>query len=141
AIIFRLGRVVQHVDYARATNARRVVYAGLGKVVVIAKLLGASLREELHVVLTAEMQAPSGARFDACRLQPFAHPVGAECALIDALGFRIKFRDVERASGDAITAADAMLLLKIDDAVGVLDDGSIGRARVETSRVGAVHAL
>src|ERR1700686_2411031 len=141
AVIFRLGGVVQYVDYARAADARWIVDACFGEIVMITKLLGASLGEELHVVLAAEMQAPCWARFDACRLQPFAHAVGTERALVDALGFRVEFGNVEGATGDAVTAADAVLLLKIDDAVGVLHNGAVGGASGEASGIGAVHAL
>src|SRR6266436_4605224 len=132
---------MQNVDHSSAADARRVIYAGLGEIVMIAKLLGTILGEELHVVLAAEMQATCGAGFDACRLQPFADAVGTEGALVDSLGLGIEFGNVERAAGNAVTAADAVVLLKIDDAVRVLNDGAIGGARGEASRVGTVHAL
>src|SRR5256884_5478103 len=48
---------------------------------------------------------------------------------------------VEWAAGNAVTAADAVGLLEVHDAVGVLDDGPIGGTRRETTRGGAVHAL
>src|SRR5260370_29234285 len=140
AIIFRLSGVVQYIDYARAADARRVIYAGFREIVVIAELLGASLREELHVVFAAEMQATCGARFDACRLQPFAHAVRTQRAFVNPFGRRIEFRDVEGASADAVAAADAVGLLEIDDAIGVLHDGPVRGTRRQTSRLGTMHA-
>src|SRR6266446_10859080 len=104
---------MQNVDHSGAADARRVIYAGLGEIVMIAKLLGTILGEELHVVLAAEMQATCGAGFDACRLQPLADAICAERAFVDSFGFRIEFGNVEGAAGDAVTAADAVVLLKI----------------------------
>ena len=49
-------------------------------------------------------------------------------------------RDVERAAGLAVAAADAVLLLEVDDAVRVLHDRAGRRARPQAARVGAVHA-
>ena len=53
----------------------------------------------------------------------------------------VELRDVERAARDAVLTADAVLLVEVDDAVRVLDDGAVGRARAEAARVLAVHAL
>src|SRR5260370_647345 len=103
--------------------------------------LRATLSEKLHVVLAAEMQAPCGARFDACRLQPFAHAVRTQRAFINSFGRRIEFWDVERASGDAVAAADAVGLLEIDDAIGVLHNGPVRGPRRQTSRLCTMHAL
>src|SRR5208282_3208600 len=47
----------------------------------------------------------------------------------------------EGATGDAVAATDAVGLLEVHDAVGVLDDGAVGRAGSEAAGVGAVHAL
>ncbi|MCY1456255.1 hypothetical protein D9M71_734630 [compost metagenome] len=49
-------------------------------------------------------------------------------------------RDVEGAAGDAVTATDAMVLVEVDDAVGMLDDRSRARAGLQAAGVGAVHA-
>src|SRR5258708_37527615 len=87
------------------------------------------------------MKTPGGARFDAGRLEPHVDTVRAKRALEDFLRFRIELGDVERAAGQAILAADAVLLMEIDDAVGVLYDGAIGRTGAQASRIGAMHAL
>src|SRR4029077_20919124 len=42
-------------------------------------------------------------------------------------------------AGDAIAAADAVLFLKVDDAVGVLHDRARRRTSLEASGVFAVH--
>ncbi len=132
---------MQHVNHAGASHALRIVHAGIREVGVNAKLFGASFSKELHIVLAAEVQAARGAGLDAGGLEPFAHAVCAQSALENALRFRIEFRNIKWAAGDAISAADAMLLLEIDDAVRVLDDRAIGRARGEAAGLGAVHAL
>src|SRR6266480_7638993 len=103
---------------------------------MVAELFGARLREFFHIVFAAKMQAAGGARFDARRLEAFADAVGAKRALEDAMRLRVHLRNVEWAAGNAVTAADAVGLLEVHDAVGVLDDGPIGGTRRETTRVG-----
>src|ERR1700730_8270354 len=87
------------------------------------------------------METAGWTRLNACRLQTNVDAGGAEGALVDFLCLRIEFRNVEWTTGYAILTDDAVLLLKIDDAIGVLDDGAIGRARAQTARVRTVHAL
>src|SRR5205807_10035122 len=48
--------------------------------------------------------------------------------------------DIERATGNTVTAADAVLLVKVHDAVAVLHDRARRGASLETAGVGAVHA-
>src|SRR5260370_19805188 len=81
AVEFRLGSVMQHVNHAGATHARRVVHAGIGEVRMLAKLFRASLRKEFHVVLAAEVQAARRTRLDARRLRPFPPPIRTRPAL------------------------------------------------------------
>src|SRR5258705_8953178 len=141
AVKFRLGGVVEDVNPASAADARGIVYAGVFITEVIAKLFGAILGKELHVVLGAEMQAAGGAGLDASRFKPLADAIRAEGTLVHPLGDTVELRNVERAARDAITAADAMILLEIHDAVGVLNDGAVGGASFQTTLLGAVHAL
>ena len=125
----------------RAADARRIVDTGLLVRSVLAKLSGAGLGEFLHVVFAAEVQTAGGARFDAGGLKAFADAVCAQCALEDALGLGIELGNIERAAGDAVAAANAFVLLEVDDAVGVLNDGAVGGTCGEAAGVGAVHAL
>src|ERR1043166_4909922 len=53
----------------------------------------------------------------------------------------MKLRNVKRTPGDAVTATDAVLLLKIDDAVFKLNDGAVSRTRAQATWIFAVHAL
>ena len=53
----------------------------------------------------------------------------------------VELGDIERASADAIAATDAVVLLEVDDTVGVLHDGAIGGTGGQTARLGAMHAL
>src|SRR6202171_4122672 len=123
-IEFRLGSVMQHVNHAGASHARWVVHAGMREVGVIAKLLRASFSKKLHVILAAEVQAARRTRLDARRLKTFAHTIGAQRALEHATGLRVHLWNVDRAYRDAVAAPDAVGLLKIDDAIRVLHDGT-----------------
>src|SRR5581483_9885991 len=87
------------------------------------------------------MQATGRASFNAGGLQSLANAVGTKRALIDFFRGGIEFRHVEGTAGGAELATDAVLLLEIDDAIFVLNDGAIGGARGQTARIGAVHAL
>src|SRR4029077_7579273 len=102
AIDFRLRGVMQNVNDAGATNARRIVHAGVREIGMLAKLLRAPFRKELHIVLAAEVQAAGRAGFDGGRCEPFADAIRAQGALEDAVGLRIHLRNVEGASCDAI---------------------------------------
>src|SRR6202045_892005 len=108
---------------------------------MLLQLLCAGIGEFAHIVLGAKVQASGGAGLDAGRLQAFGNAVGAQSAFINTLGFFVEFGNVEGAPGNAVAAADAIILLKIDDAVGVLHDGAVGRTGFKATRVGAVHAL
>src|SRR5690349_15072975 len=87
------------------------------------------------------MQAPSRTRFNASRLQSLRNPVHTQRALENLSRRGTEFRDIKRATGNAIPAADTMLLLEIDDAIHVLHDGAVGRTGDQASRLLAMHAL
>src|SRR5678816_131639 len=89
----------------------------------------------LHVLLGAEHQCASRAGLDAGRLESDGDPVRAQRALVR---FVVSLRDaryVERASSDAIAAADAVRLVEIDYAVGVLHDRARRGAGFELSLI------
>ena len=86
------------------------------------------------------MNRAGWAGFHAGRFLADADPVNAQGALIDPVILFIEARDVKGAPGDAVAAADAVLLLKVDDAVSVLNNRPGGRARLQAARVLAVHA-
>src|SRR5579859_3713411 len=132
---------MQNVDDAGTAHALRVVHSGVREIRMIAELLRALSRKVQHVVLRTEMQAAGGTRLDARGFEPFAHAIGAKRAFENAVRLRIHLWYVKRAAGDAVTAADAIGLLEIHDAVGVLHDGAVGGTRREAARLGAMHAL
>src|SRR6202023_3125428 len=99
------------------------------------------LRQLLHVVLGAEVQAAGGTGPDARGLEPLADAVHAERALEHLARLRAELRDVEGTAGDAIATPDPLLLLEVPDAVGILDNGAVGRTRLQPPRLRAVHAL
>src|SRR5215475_1707976 len=87
------------------------------------------------------MQAARRAGFNTSRLQALAHSVSAQCALENALGLLVQFRNIEWTSRNAVAAANALILLKIHDTVGVLDDRAVCGARSQAAWICAVHAL
>ncbi len=141
AVGFWIRGVVQYIDDMRSANSRGVVHAGIGKAGLIAKLSRARFGEFLHFALRSEMQAARWARLDARGFEPLAHAIIAERALENLARRRTELRNIERASGHAVAAADAVRFLKVHDAVGVLHDGTIGRTRDQASRLRAMHAL
>ena len=90
--------------------------------------------------LRAEADGAGRAGLHAGRLEAHADAVGAQRALVGLVVLLADARDVERAAGDAVAAADAVLRDEVDDAVGVLDDRARRRAGLEAARVVAVHA-
>src|SRR4029077_9301304 len=108
---------------------------------IFAKLRRTSLRQFFHFRLGPKMQAARWAGLDAGWFESHPPRGVAQCALKDFARGRIEFRNVERAAGHAIPATDAICLLEIDDAVGILDDGGVRRTGCEAARVGTVHAL
>ena len=93
-----------------------------------------------HLLLAAELDRPRRAALDAGRLQRRRHPVDAQRALVDLLGLLVEAGDVEGAARHAVLAADALRLVEVHDAVGVLDDGSRCRAGGQAAGVVAVEA-
>ncbi len=131
--------MVQYVHHVRTADTIGVVQAGLVETAFL-QIGDTPGRVILHIVLAAEDNCPGGAGLHARRLEPDRHAVGTERALVGLLVLLGDTRDVERATGDAVAAADAVVLVEVDDAVGVLHDGPRRRAGLEAARVGAVHA-
>src|SRR5580704_5786405 len=87
------------------------------------------------------MQAARRAGLNAGWFQAHRHAIITQCAFENLARGRIEFRNVERAAGHAISTTDAIGLLEIDDAVGILNYSGVSRAGCETTWIGAVHAL
>src|SRR5690606_19105711 len=78
----------------------------------------------LHVFFGAENNGTGWTGFDAGGLLPDTDPVGAQGTFIDFVVFLGNAWDVEGAACNAITAAYAVFLMEIDNAVVVLDDST-----------------
>src|SRR5438067_6207174 len=130
---------MQHVHDVRAAHARRVVEARLLEAagLEVRDPLG---RVQLHVLLGAEDESARRTGLDAGGLEADGYPIGAQRALVGLVIALRDPRDVERAAGDAIAAADAVLLVEVHDTVRVLHDGAGRRARLQASRIRAMHA-
>src|SRR5678816_3664215 len=87
------------------------------------------------------METTSWAGLNTRRFEPLAHAVRTERALVNLFRLLVEFWNVERTAGDAVAAADAVFLLKIDDAIFVFDDRAVGRTRTQAPRIFAVHTL
>src|ERR1035437_8170283 len=122
-------------------DALRIVHARVFVGGVLAELRRAPFAKIFHVILRTEVQAARRASLYTGRFQPGAHAIGAQGALKDLLRRWIKFRNVEWASGNAVLAPNAIVLVEIDDAVLILHDGPIRRACRQASGIRAVHAL
>src|SRR6202165_275120 len=94
----------------------------------------------LHVFLGTEHERTRGTGFDAGRLEADRNAVRAQGAFVGLVIALRDARDVERAAGDAVPAADTVLFVKVHDTVRVLHDRARRRARLQAPRVGAVHA-
>src|SRR5260370_34083624 len=114
----------------------RIVDARVLPAEIVTQLFGPLLGDEFHVLLGAELETAGGACFDASGFETLTDAVGAECALVNPLGLRIEARNIEGTTRHAEVAADAVFLVKVDDAIGVLHDGAVGRASGETTEVG-----
>ena len=141
AVNFRIGGVVENIDDVRTADACGIVDACIAEAGNIAELLRALFCEVFHVRFGAEVEAAGGTTLDACGLETLADPVGAERALENFARFGAEFRNVEWATRHAIAAADAVVFLKVDDAVGILNDGGVRGAGFQTAGIFAMHAL
>src|ERR1700680_4167693 len=94
----------------------------------------------LHILLGAEDDGAGRAGLHAGRLEADGNPVGAQRAFVRLVVLFRDARHVERTPRHAIAAADAILFLEIDDAVGVLNDRARRRTGLETAGVLATHA-
>ena len=131
--------MVQHVHDVRPPHPFRIVQAGILETAPL-QIRDAGLGVVLHGLLGPEDDGTRGAGLDACRLQTHRHPVGTHRALVGLVVLLGDARDVERAAGDAVAAADALLLVEVHDAVGVLNDGTRRRAGLQAARLCTVHA-
>ena len=124
-----------------SADGLRIVDARVLPAEIVAQLFSAPLGDEFHVVFCAELETAGRARLDAGGLETLADAIGAEGALVNALGLGIEAGNIEGTTGNAEFAANAVFLVKVDDAVGVLHDGAVGGAGMQAAGIGAVHAL
>src|SRR6202521_1155294 len=107
AISLGIRSIVEHINDARSAHSGGIIDARFFKSEILAKLSCASLRQVLHVVLAAKVEAAGGAGLDARRFQSLAYAIHAQRALEHFLGRRVELGNIERASADAISATNA----------------------------------
>ena len=136
---FGLVGVLEHIHDVCPAHAGRIVKAGVLEAARL-QVLDPTGGVLLHLLLGAEHDRVGRTGLGAGRPLPDSNPIRAQRALVGSLiNFR-DTRDVERASLDAITAADAFLVVEVDDAVRVLNDRAGRRAGLQTAWIGAMHA-
>ena len=67
------------------------------------------------------------------------YTVNTHVAFVDLLCFLVEPRDIEGTAGNTELAADALVLIDVDDAVLILDDRSWGRTGVKAAWLFAVE--
>ena len=117
----RLVGVVQHVHHVRTANASRIVQA---RVIVTTgfQLAHALCRQRFHILFRAKVDSAGWAGLHAGWLLTDIYAVNAQRTFVDAVVFRVHARHVERTARDAVAAANTLLRLEVDDAVGILND-------------------
>src|ERR1700682_5510867 len=105
AVSLRISCIVEYVDHMRSTDGLGIVDAGVLPAEIVAQLFRALLGDEFHVDFGAELETAGRTRLDACRFETLANAVGAECALVNALGLRIEARNIEGTTRYAAFAA------------------------------------
>src|SRR5690606_1887204 len=137
-IKLRLVGVMQDVHHVRAANAGRIIETSL---VVAPRLevFDPLLSPLLHLVLRAENNGLGRASLLTCRPKSNRDAVRAERAFVGLVVDLRDARDVEGAALHAVATADAVLLDEINDSVRILHDGAGRWARLETTRILAVH--
>src|SRR5690625_291365 len=93
-----------------------------------------------HVLFGAEYNGAGRTGLDTGRLLPHGDTIRTQRAFVHPVVRRVDAGNVERTPRYAIAAADAVFLMKIDDAVRVLNDGTGCRTRFQATRIFAVHA-
>ena len=133
-----LVSMVQHVHNMCTTDACRVVQT---RIVVTTgfQLRHALARQRFHRLFRTEVNRARWAGLHAGRFLPNHHAVNAQRTFVDAVVFRVEARNVERTARNAITAADALLGLEVDDTVGILNNCPFRRARFQAAWIGTVH--
>src|ERR1700687_2106868 len=101
AVALGISCIVEYVDHVGSADGLRVVHAGVLPAEIVAQLFGALLGDEFHVDFGAELRTAGRTCFDARGFETVSHAIGAECALVNALGLRIEPWDIERTTGPA----------------------------------------
>ena len=80
------------------------------------------------------------ARFNACGLKTNFYAVNAHITFVDLLRLLLKSWNIEGAPGNAVLATNALVLIKINNSVLILNNGAWRRTGVETAWFLAVKA-
>src|SRR5690625_1633016 len=131
--------MVQHVHDMRSAHPLWVIEASIFKPSGL-QILDALLRMLFHILLGTKSNGPGRAGFYASRLLTYRNTVRAQAALIYLI---VLFRHagyIKRAARNAIATADAVFLIEIHNAIGMLHNGPWRGTSLQTTRVNAVHA-
>jgi len=112
----RLVSVMQHIHDMRATDPFGIVETGI-LVAAGLQIRDTVLGAFLHVLFGTEEDGLRGTGLGTSWSLPHRHAIGAERAFMRDVILARDARNVEWAALDTITAADAVLVNEIDDAV------------------------
>src|SRR5690606_20745846 len=139
AVQLGLVGVMQHVHDVGATHSSRVVQTCVFKAARF-QVFDTLCSVVLHVFFGTEHNRAGRTGLGTGRFLSDRHTVRTQGALV---GFLVLFRNarhIERTAGNAVAAANAVFLVKIHNAVGVLHDGAWRGTGLQAARVLAVHA-
>ncbi|CCJ43982.1 putative uncharacterized protein [Escherichia coli chi7122] len=137
-IQLRLIGVMQHVHNVRTTDPFRVVDASMF-VTTRFQFRHALFRQLQHLLLGAEVDSPGRTGFHTSRFLADADAIDAERAFIYPVILFVEARNIKRTPGNAVTTADAVFRLEIDNPVSVLNDCTSRRARLQAAGIFTVH--
>ena len=105
----------------RTTDPFRVVDASMF-VTTRFQFRHALFRQLQHLLLGAEVDSPGRTGFHTSRFLADADAIDAERAFIYPVILFVEARNIKRTPGNAVTTADAVFRLEIDNPVSVLND-------------------
>ncbi len=80
------------------------------------------------------------ARFNTCGFKTSVYAVNAHITFVDFLGLLLKSWNIEGAAGNAVLATNALVLIKVNNSVLILNNGAWRRTGVQTTWFLAVKA-
>ena len=130
--------MVQHIHHMGTADALRIVQTGI-LIAASVQIFDTFLRHGLHVFFRTELNRTGRTSLHAGRLLTDGDTVGTQRAFVSAVVFFVETRNIERTTCDAVSAANTVFLMEINNTVLILDNRPWRRTGFQTARVGTVH--